>query len=290
MNLVLHHNDSDGISAGAICDYALGGENRLYSINYGYDTPWNLIKRAKKVYMVDFGIQPFSDMLRIQDMVGYENFIWIDHHKTSIDDMEASGREFKGIQRIGESGCELTWEYFFEGQQMPRIIRMIGRYDVWDLEYSEDLMNIQEGLKYFNPDAEDRIFWEQLFEDTKDERYYNEILDRGRVCNTYKMQNYEKYCNSHSFYLEWEGLRFLAVNALNVNSTLFDTKFNHNDYDAMLCFGYTNKNWSVSMYTDKPGIDVGAIAKRYGGGGHIGACGFQVYGKDLPFEMQWKNS
>jgi nanoRNase/pAp phosphatase (c-di-AMP/oligoRNAs hydrolase) len=41
------------------------------------------------------------------------------------------------------------------------------------------------------------------------------------------------------------------------------------------------------MYTDKPNIDVGAIAKRYGGGGHVGASGFQCV-SELPFNLPKK--
>jgi nanoRNase/pAp phosphatase (c-di-AMP/oligoRNAs hydrolase) len=55
----------------------------------------------------------------------------------------------------------------------------------------------------------------------------------------------------------------------------------------MLVFGFTNGNWTVSMYTDKPDINVGLIAKKYGGGGHVGASGFQCIG-ELPFELPTK--
>jgi nanoRNase/pAp phosphatase (c-di-AMP/oligoRNAs hydrolase) len=37
------------------------------------------------------------------------------------------------------------------------------------------------------------------------------------------------------------------------------------------------------MYTDKEGVHVGNIAKKYGGGGHPGAAGFIC--KELPFNI-----
>jgi oligoribonuclease NrnB/cAMP/cGMP phosphodiesterase (DHH superfamily) len=284
--LVFHHNDADGKCAGAIVDYFEEGCH-LYSINYGYDVPWNLVKRARKIYMVDFGLQPFSDMLKMQDMVGRDNFIWIDHHKTALDDAKNSGREFRGLQRIGDAGCELTWDWFTGADcdsTMPAIVRLLGRYDVWDLSYHPDVMPCQYGFKLYNPDADAKMFWKSIFEDTE---AFKLMLEKGRTCHDYQVQQYANWCRSHSFDVEWEGLRFLAGNALNVSSQLFDAKWNHDEYDAMLVFGFTNGNWSVSMYTDKEGIDVGAIAKKYGGGGHVGASGFQCV-SELPFYLDTK--
>lgn len=293
--LCLHHNDADGICAGAIV--RMFEENvTTHSINYGYEIPWKKIKEARKVYIVDFGFQPFSDMVKALEMKG-DNLIWIDHHKTAIKDSEDSGRTFKGIQRVGidgehdeddpvskRAGCELTWEYFNPDTKYPDIVRMIGRYDVWDLKHSPDLFTLQAGLKYVDIDADNDQFWHPLFKDTKS---LESLIDKGKTCLRYQDLMNTKYLNSHSYEMEWEGLRFLVCNAMNVNSQLFESKFDHNKHDAVMAWGYTNRNWTVSMYTDKLGVDVGAIARKYGGGGHTGACGFQCLG-ELPFGLQYK--
>ena len=44
----------------------------------------------------------------------------------------------------------------------------------------------------------------------------------------------------------------------------------------MLTFSWRKGQWTVSMYSDKPDIDVSVIAKNNGGGGHKGAAGFQT--------------
>jgi hypothetical protein len=55
-------------------------------------------------------------------------------------------------------------------------------------------------------------------------------------------------------------------------------------YDIMITFCRSpDKMWNVSLYSTKPEIDCGAIAKSFGGGGHRGASGFQC--KELPFEI-----
>jgi oligoribonuclease NrnB/cAMP/cGMP phosphodiesterase (DHH superfamily) len=296
-NLVLHHIDPDGFCAAGIVRYFTNStsQSETYGMNYGYKIPWNKIKRARKVYMVDFSLPP-HEMAKIRDMVGYENFIWIDHHKTVIEDVEASGQKIKGLRVIGKSGCELTWEWFDREHyiHMPKAVRMIGRYDVWDIEYTnfeehivkEDLFPLVTGVKFHDPDGDTDSFWFKLFES---EEYCDQIINEGRICYEYQKVMFAKYCSSHSFDMEWEGHRFLVVNALNANSQMFDSKWDTNKYDAVMVYGYTNKNWSVSMYTDKPGIDVGALAHKYGGGGHYSACGFSCV--QLPFEhlLEWKS-
>lgn len=54
-------------------------------------------------------------------------------------------------------------------------------------------------------------------------------------------------------------------------------------YDLMITFvRRTDKLWNVILYSTKPEIDCGTIAKSFGGGGHKGAAGFQA--KELPFD------
>jgi hypothetical protein len=162
---------------------------------------------------------------------------------------------------------------------------MIGRYDIWDLDAHADIMPVQYGIKYANPEAGDKSWWKGMFSEKTGNSEMMKMA--GQTCYNYQKEMNSNFCRSHSFDVEWEGLRFLAANALNVSSQLFDAKWNHEDYDAMLVFGFTNGNWSVSMYTDKPNINVGAIAKRHNGGGHVGASGFQCIG-ELPFNLPTK--
>jgi nanoRNase/pAp phosphatase (c-di-AMP/oligoRNAs hydrolase) len=65
---------------------------------------------------------------------------------------------------------------------------------------------------------------------------------------------------------------------------MFDSKWNEDKYDIMVTFcRLPSQTWTVSMYTTKKNINVGKLAKKFGGGGHTKAAGFQC--KDLPFEL-----
>lgn len=66
------------------------------------------------------------------------------------------------------------------------------------------------------------------------------------------------------------------------NSQIFDSVYDPNKHDGMLTFAWKKGMWTVSMYGTK-GIDLSAIAKKHGGGGHKQACGFQC--DELPFDL-----
>ena len=52
----------------------------------------------------------------------------------------------------------------------------------------------------------------------------------------------------------------------------------------MITFSTNGKQWRVSLYQDgRPDVDCSVIAKKYGGGGHKGAAGFECV--TLPFKI-----
>ena len=116
--ICLHHSDLDGHASAAIVRRKFP-ECEFISINYGDNVPWDRIK-DQDIVMVDFSLQPFSDMIRLRKES--KSFIWIDHHKTAIQEYEANKEEFTwGVKGhhlaitydITHAGCELTWQHFF---------------------------------------------------------------------------------------------------------------------------------------------------------------------------------
>jgi hypothetical protein len=109
------------------------------------------------------------------------------------------------------------------------------------------------------------------------------IIREGRVVMRYVDQENRKYCTAGAFETELDGLRCIAVNKLLTNSQLFDSVWNPEKYDAMLTFGLRDGKWTVSLYSTREDVDVSAICKARGGGGHKGAAGFQCV--ELPFTL-----
>ncbi len=102
-----YHTDMDGHCAGAIVykfykldrDYTkeTGEECEFLPINYKDDFPFDKIRRNETVIIVDFSLQKpgeFDKLLQITDLI-----IWIDHHKTAIEQHKHIDADCRGIRK-----------------------------------------------------------------------------------------------------------------------------------------------------------------------------------------------
>ena len=273
-----HSADLDGHCSGAIVK-RFHPDIELIGINYGDKFPWGKVKNAL-VYMVDFSLQPFIEMERLFNEA--HSVIWMDHHKSAIEEYEASNYKLDGIHRAilidGKAGCEITWDFLYPTIPMPTAVRLLGRYDVWD-HSDQKTMPFQWGMRMFDT-FPDKYDWENVFTNND---FLIHTLNTGKTLLEYRDMENLKYAKSCSFETELDGLRCIAINKMLTNSQMFDSVWDKDKYDAMLTFGWRKGSWTVSLYSTKAKIDVSAIAKARGGGGHKGAAGFQC--SQLPFML-----
>lgn len=278
MKAFYHSADLDGHCSGALIKMVYP-ECEMIGINYGDEFPWDDIEKDEIIYMVDFSLQPFKYMIKLQKKC---KLIWIDHHKSAIEEYDKANFEGKvpkiaGNQKSGIGACQLVWEYFDKG--LPTFIKLLAEYDVWDHSDSRTLP-FQWGMRQFadtSPDNQE--FWKSLFDVEEVVR----ITEVGGIILKYQQVENEKYIKACGFDLEFDGLKCIAVNKMLTNSMLFTSVWNPEEYDAMLTFGYRNGKWTICLYSDKEDIDISGIAKARNGGGHKGAAGFQS--KTLPFKI-----
>jgi len=278
MKCFYHGSDLDGYCSGAIVKY-FRPICELYPIDYGQNFPWEEIEDGEEVYMVDFSLQPFEDMKRLNDLC---KLIWIDHHKSAIEACEEEKyTSIHGIRRIGIGACALVWEYFTIAET-PYAVKLLAEYDVWN-HSNPDTLPFQYGCRLYNtnPSSEEGMkFWREFF-NSEDNINVKALVAEGKICLRYEEQINRKYCERYVFETELEGLKAIAVNKGISNSKLFKGFYDPRKHDIMITFCYLGDKWTVSLYSDKKGIDVSIIARKYGGGGHKGAAGFQC--KELPF-------
>ena len=130
-----HSADLDGHCSGAIVKYRFP-EAIMHPINYGDAFPWDEIHPEDEVYMVDFCLQPFNDMIRLGKSC---NLVWIDHHATSIEEVFACPAviEAKHTLNPKKAACELTWEYLFPNEPVPLAVKLLSLYDSWTYQGHE---------------------------------------------------------------------------------------------------------------------------------------------------------
>lgn len=277
MKCFYHKSDLDGICSGAIIKYKYP-ECEMIGVDYGDDiNPLDHIDLGKECYVVDFA---FSS--EIMEKLFYKtHLIWIDHHKSSFDIVNKInnshgivGTTIHGKREIGKAGCELTWEYLFPEREMPEAIQLLGRYDVWDNSaewcWENRTLPFQYGMKSLNRSVDSK-FWHLLFSDN---RQINKIVDKGILILVYQKEQNKKILENNYFEREFQGLKAICLNNQVYNSQVFDSLWDEDKYDIMICFAYTGKHWKVSLYSTKDSVDCSELAKEFGGGGHKGAAGF----------------
>ena len=281
-----YHTDVDGKCAGAIVkkwwesklrtlqDGVTLAQAEYLSIDYKDDFPFEKILPHEKIIIVDFSLQKDRDFAKLHEIT--KDIIWIDHHQTAIEKhLDMKGLE--GIRDIKNSGCELAWQYFFPNIKMPLAVCYAGRYDVWDFSvYGKTLNEFQTGIRLEEHYPTSAVWYSLLLQ--PDSPFLDNIIKDGKIALKFRTNRYASLIRAFSFFVTFEGYKAICCNVGSTSSQLFDSV--KEDYDLMIPFIFDGKQWTVSLYTKKD-IDCSEIAKKYGGGGHKKAAGFQC--EKLPF-------
>ena len=260
---------------------AIPDEGQIYILDLPVD----------RVFGDDFSGKATTKYFCHDDML--KRVIWIDHHKSSI---ESHPTNIAGYRIDGVAACRLAWQFFTgypacgdiaclpnKGHYVnrtvsePQAVRLAGEYDIWDKRDTRAEV-FQFGLR--SCDLTDD-WWANLLGESS-EVYCDTLLQRGELLQRYQ-QNQDASVMSRSFMAEFEGLKFLALNTARCNSLTFAAKdVPETGHDALMGFYWTGTSWKVSLYHAKhrTDIDLSLIAVNWGGGGHRGACGFEINSHD----------
>ena len=304
---IFHHNDPDGWCSAAVVLKALrekaGGaplRHCLHEMNYGRAFPWGLVGLDDQVYMVDYSLQP-RDMMALAAQCSA--LTWCDHHKSSLEAMDAAYPDWRlaigGMCAVGVGACELAWRHFFPAAPLPVAVRLVSMYDVWRLDEEPDALPFQYGLRaHSTVGYPSGVLWTMLLGEGPGKEptvgglpaelplITGRTLRDGRIIQPYQDRVNREICARAAFDTELmaggKSYKAIACTSPLCSSLLFDSVWDCDKYDIMLSFYRDNGgHWTVSVYTDKPGVDCAAIAGALRGGGHLRAAGFQC--AELPF-------
>lgn len=285
---VIHHSaDYDGLFCREIARRFLPDAD---VIGWDFGNPKLTFPTEGNVYLLDLPPDCFSELPDINE-VG-RRLTWIDHHESAIEKWPA---EIPGYRIDGVAASRLAWQYFtgFQNRfgndtpqkedyvarrvEEPFALTLAGEYDVWQHENSKgEDVTFQFGL-----DAVDDLSWETLLSNDGEE-YVKHLLVLGSAAQKCYKKRDAEIVVARGFDLEFEGLKFSALNTARCNSQTFEAAVRP-EHDGCLAFYWNGKTFIVSMYgvLHKPEVDLAKIAVKHGGGGHKQACGFQAF--SLPF-------
>ena len=289
-NYVFFHSDLDGYVGGSIVGYFCG--NAEY-IECSYDNrikPLEILKSGDSVIIVDYSFLP-EEMVWVKENC---KTIWIDHHVSAIADSEQYGYDdLPGMREIGPSGAELAWRFVFTERPLPRFVELVGEYDTFrnygQKRFFKEVVPFFYGAEMFlaglNPKNFKKVSY--LFNFADLDELCKKFIKLGEVVFRYKKATCSKINKENAFVRNIWGYRVLCLNTCETGSLCLNIPgtFDLSKHDLMLIYNYNGKSWSYGFYTEEgSNVDCSAIAKIYGGGGHIQAAGCTT--KELLKELQ----
>ena len=260
---VLHHNDPDGFGAAYSAWLKLGRDNVEYiAVDYGQPMP-ELIN-GSNVFVLDFSYsRPVLD-----ELVSRMNFVLIiDHHKSAY---EALHDHPNAIFDMTKSGAGLAWDYFHPNKLRPEFIDYIEDADLWAFKLIESryvknsLYIIELNLDAFIEAAKVPITT-RITEGKVLAAQIEHMIDMG-------------YANAHT--VQVDEFKMLCVNVCvlmsEFGSYLFRQKLQEHGADFAGVYYRLNQDNVKFSCRSTGDFDVSVIAKRFGGGGHKNAAGFEV--------------
>ena len=294
-----HANCIDGFTSAWVAHTALkkkGYKVELLPMQYTSDSTEELFnclagKKGEgqcsydKLYVVDFSLalDVLSDLERM-----YPELLTtiLDHHKTAFEmyQPDVTVNPYLSWRRTTDSvdiyidmqecGASLCWKYFNPGERKPLLIKYVKDYDLWQFAYGDETKWVN---KYLCSEKKTIENWDAIAYGMTSHIDMNYILERGEelqkthdgavaniVANAMNLKLDKKTCLIAE--CKNKSLVSDAGHILAKQSGTFGALYNI-DIEA-------NKTiWSLRSNGD---YDVSVIAKKYGGGGHKNAAGFET--------------
>lgn len=296
--VIYHANCWDGFCAAWVAKDALG-HIEAYPAYYGQEPP---DCRGRKVYIVDF-CYPRDVMLRLfREAV---SLVVLDHHKTAqaaldgiLDQYVSSPVNLANpaetlptiVFDMNKSGGRLAWEYFWDtklshdanGSRYSELVDGSGRSVTrdkapWLVDYTEDRdlwrhtlphsEEINAALRSYPLDFE---LWDEFYDNIGQREMFKR---EGSAIRRAERQIVDTHVRN-AREIEMAGHRVKAVNATVLFSEIAGELAKDAPFGACY-FDRQDGKRQWSLRSDENGVDVSAIAKANGGGGHVRAAGFE---------------
>lgn len=303
--IVLYHkNCSDG-KCGAFL-FSLKYNNLKMVPIYHYDKPPDC--SDKHVVMIDIC---YTSETLITIYNSAKSLTILDHHITAVDEINKLSEELKNkinfIIDINRSASEIVWDYVFNQNKniknKPFLVQVITDKDLykWSNSFSRDIYSglqlnncftFKKMKEILDDEKRNYVFINKLNNKLNNSKlnnsklsdriainkysiYYN-LYNEGKTVNKLYNDKAKKYYNNaiRGIFKDYKVLITNADNSL-INY-ISDISLKNDNIDIFINMFYNIKSntWNLSLRSLK--IDVAAIAKEYGGGGHKNAAGFKL--------------
>lgn len=288
---IYHSPCDDGFGAAWVVHQRWGGSVEYVPCTYGAVVPE---VTGRHVLIGDFSFkEPILRMLAEKAA----SVVVLDHHKTAQEDLHKYGvldaerfncdfvfAELDGAADTEEplplltvfdmekSGARMVWDFVYPGCPVPPLIAFIEDRDLWRFQ----IPATKAFSLYLRSHPYDFDVWtginEALLSDSES------VLEKARAIEGFYDQKVAEMVQQ----TRWIWINGYQVPAVNCSwafaSDVAHAVLNANPGAPFAACYYDRFDGSrtYSLRSEDSRIDVSAIAKRYGGGGHRNAAGFEV--------------
>lgn len=262
--VIFHASCYDGYGAAWAAWKQLGQAARYVPALYG-DAPPE-VGSDDQVFVLDFSY-PRDVLLAL--LARCASLRVLDHHKTAQADLE--GLAFATFD-LDKSGAMLAWEHWHPTAAPPALIQYIQDRDLWRFKL-DGSKAVTAWLRSYPMTF---VGWNALA--TQLERERIEVLAEGEALLRFQSQQVELMAGQARWMFLISGdidTMVPVVNASAFFSDVADRLLALHPQALFAAYYYDRadgrRQWGLRS---RPGFDVSAIARQYGGGGHPTAAGF----------------
>jgi oligoribonuclease NrnB/cAMP/cGMP phosphodiesterase (DHH superfamily) len=286
--IICHGPCLDGAGA-ALAAWVKFGEDAEYRFaQYGDVPPTDDEIRGREVYILDFSY-PRAELERMHAVAAKLQVL--DHHKTAQADLEGLPYcEFT----MSLSGAVMAWRYF-HGTETPWLLAYIQDRDLWRWEFYRS-KEVSAALAASGAGADFRKLI-PLFENW--DLHLQTLTDTGTALLSYEQELVARIAK-RAEEITLDGAKMLAVCSPVLQSEVGEAlaiesyRRGFSSAGAVYYREPEKKVWRVSLRSRavhisgavRPDVlDVSVMARKYGGGGHVQAAGFEC--AMLPWVTSW---
>lgn len=266
--VLYHANCADGFGA-AFAAWLLHGDSATYiPVQYGQPIPECVYQPEAIVYILDFSYSREA-LLDLEKKCAA--LLVLDHHATA--EKELAGLTFAKFEKE-KSGAVMAWEHFHPGKPVPKLLLYVQDRDLWKWE----LTGSRSISAYLETVERSFQAWHECLKNW--DGGYLSMISCGMTLIIYQQFKISSLAKKAGrIQLVRGGFRMMtipAVNSAHWQSELGEEllKLHPEAPAAAIYFQTESGQWVFSLRSREGGLDVSAIAKAYGGGGHAPAAGF----------------
>ena len=267
---IYHGNCADGFGAAwVIHEWATLTHIQVEFFAAVYQTglPKDTDLEEREIYIVDFSYK-LPQLLELAEKA--KSIVILDHHKSAAEDLQNLVHPKINVHfDMEHSGAILTWNHFFPNDIPPPLLLHIEDRDLWRFA----LPNTREIHANVFSYPYDFAIWDQLMQAkiathiisgvAIERKHHKDIAELVKAC------------------MCWGNIAGYVVPVVSLPYTLgsdaghyMAETFAPDAFAA--CYYDTPNGRCFSLRSIDKGVDVSAVAKKFGGGGHARAAGFTV--------------